>query len=155
MKSTSWLLALALLLGCPPANDDDSGVEPPAQDDDDDDSTPVDVLDPVWSELHPELNYRCACHRTSEGSEGDLGGMEDADLIYARLVGAPSHDLPDMNRVEPGQPARSYLWLKVNDAHLAAGGRGDRMPPTGPGLSDELKGVILAWIELGAVQDES
>lgn len=149
----AWLLAL-LLFGCPSGDDDDTSVD--VGDDrpwwtprDDDDATPEPPLEPTWTSLHPELIYRCTCHKTNEGGDGGFTGLEDPTLGYASLVGYPSEDLPSMARVEPGDPDRSYAWLKIEGTHLAAGGLGDSMPPTGH-LPDEPRAVIREWIELGA-----
>ncbi len=145
-------ILLALLVGCPPADDDDSASDPVVNDDDDD-ATEAPALEPTWTSLHPEFVYRCTCHKTSEGGEGNLTGFENADLAWAVLVGVPSVDLPTFFCDDTAATESSYSWLKIQDTHLAAGGLGDRMPPTGPGLSDELKGVIREWIELGALND--
>ncbi len=150
---TLLFLALALrVAGCAPPDDDDSAGEPPTAAADDDD-TPDDVLDPTWSELHPLLLFRCTCHRTNEGGDGGLTGLESKDTGYANLVGHPSEDVPGLARIEPFDPAASYVWGKVTSTHLGMGGAGRRMPPTGPALPTAQLEVLRTWIELGAPDD--
>jgi hypothetical protein len=153
MSRLALLILASALVGCPSADDDDTAAPEPTPADDDDDATEEPPLEPTWTDVHPELEYRCTCHKTNEGGEGGMTGLENADLAYLLLVNQPSEDLPDMDRVEPGDPEASYLWLKVLDTHLAAGGRGDRMPPTGPGLQDRHLDLIREWIERGALND--
>jgi len=81
-----------------------------------------------------------ACHALGEadthlrlGSGGDL-------------LNVPSFERPEMPRVRPGDPARSYLYLKV----LGDGGiDGGRMPLDGP-YDPRLAPLIASWIEAGA-----
>ncbi len=152
-RSASALLAIALL-GCPvepPANDDDDAI-------DDDDSSPDDDDDdtgllPTWPSLQPMLSFRCACHRTAEGGDGGLIGIEDLALGHANLVDEPSDDVPGMDRIEPGDPERSYLLLKVLDTHRSVGGAGRRMPPTGVALREDQVDAIRTWILDGALAE--
>ena len=119
--------------------------------DDDDVADDDDVeYEPVWSSLFPLLNYRCSCHRANEGGRGGFVGMEDQDTAYDALVGQPSNDLPDLNRIEPFAPDDSYAWLKIRGEHRAAGGEGSRMPPTGNPLPEDQQVIVRAWIEAGA-----
>lgn len=74
------------------------------------------------------------------------GGMHLPDR-RANLVDVPSTERPDLVRVRPGDPDRSYLWLKV----AGDGGiEGGRMPlDLGP-LSAEDRETLRAWIAAGA-----
>jgi hypothetical protein len=81
-----------------------------------------------------------ACHALGEADThlrlGDAGD----------LVNVPSFERPGMLRVRPGDPARSYLYLKV----LGDGGiDGGRMPLDGP-YDPRLAPFIASWIEAGA-----
>ncbi len=149
------IATLALLAAaCPPLDDDDSTApESPIGDDDDavddDDAT----LEPTWESLHPLFLFRCACHRTNEGGDGGLTGMESVELAYVNLVGRPSDDVPGLDRVDPGRPDSSYALLKILDQHRSVGGPGDRMPPTGVALREDQVAVIREWIEDGAPLD--
>jgi hypothetical protein len=101
------------------------------------------------AEVWPILSMKCSCHLAdpNDGLNGELSfPMATA---YADLVGAPSIDVPAMNLVEPGDPSQSYLFLKLEDTHLAAGGSGVKMPIGAP-LSDGEIATIEAWIVAGA-----
>jgi hypothetical protein len=62
------------------------------------------------------------------------------------LVDIPSTERPELYRVAPGDPARSYLYLKV----LGDGGiEGGSMPLGGP-ADPKLAALLADWIEAGA-----
>lgn len=66
---------------------------------------------------------------------------------YASIVGVPSTQVPSLNRIEPGDPEASYLYLKLNDRQEEVGGEGTRMPPKlflSPPELDEFRDWILA-----------
>jgi hypothetical protein len=90
------------------------------------------------------------CHSGSS----PLGGL---DLVeghaYGNIVNVPAGELSSMDRVEPGDADKSYLYLKVIGAHLEAGGSGDQMPQGGPYLDATLKELIAGWINTGASED--
>lgn len=81
-----------------------------------------------------------ACHALGEADTHlRLGAGGD-------LVGVPSFERPELLRVAPGDPTRSYLYLKV----LGDGGfDGGRMPLDGP-YDGRLAPFIASWIEAGA-----
>ena len=70
---------------------------------------------------------------------------------YNDLVGMVSTDVAGMNRVEPGDPANSYLWHKLVDTHLGVGGSGTQMPKLAPQLSQIKLDTIEQWILDGAL----
>ena len=72
----------------------------------------------------------------------------EGSSTWASLVSVPSAGIPGMNRVEPGEPAASYLWLKLTDQHLEAGGDGWMMPYFR--LPGQDLDIIRSWIEQGA-----
>ena len=81
-----------------------------------------------------------ACHALGESGTYLKLGM-DGDL-----VGVPSTERPSLSRVAPGDPRRSYLYLKV----LGDGGiDGGRMPLDGP-FDPRLAPFVARWIEAGA-----
>ncbi len=98
-------------------------------------------------EIVPLLEARCvACHLTGQ----ELGGMAlHAKAAYTSLVGVSSRQ-SGLNRVEPGEPGKSYLYLKLLDQHLPAGGDGEPMPlgawPLAPAEID----LVRRWIAEGA-----
>ncbi len=67
-----------------------------------------------------------------------------------QIIGSPSTGLPTMMLVEPGDPDRSYLFLKITDQHLQAGGSGRRCPIGQPPLPQNELDLIRRWIESGA-----
>lgn len=75
----------------------------------------------------------------------------DLDLspgaAYQQLVRVPSSQRPAISRVEPGQPERSYLVIKL------VGGRemtGRRMPRNQPARPDHEIERVRVWIAEGA-----
>jgi len=52
--------------------------------------------------------------------------------------------------VEPFDPAKSYLYLKITGCDPALGCFGDRMPRSPAGLNDADLSSIRQWIEQGA-----
>ena len=80
------------------------------------------------------------CHSTGAGGTYLTLGA-DGDV-----VDVPSSENPTMLRVRPGDPARSYLYVKLLDAGDYDGGR---MPPGGP-YDPRLPPFIASWIEAGA-----
>lgn len=119
------------------------------------------------------LTVRCAqarCH-------GPVPAYELLELTADRcdltrpLLDVPACEYDLMDRVEPGQPERSWLWLKLTAPHderyqlqfepddawspsrdprCAEAGFGTRMPPPGFPLSDAERETIRAWILAGA-----
>ena len=65
------------------------------------------------------------------------------DNYYQNLVNQPSLEVPDMKRVEPGHPEKSYLIQKIKGTE---GIIGLQMPMTGDKLTDEEVGKIEQWI---------
>lgn len=97
----------------------------------------------------PILNAHCvACHLTGQ----EQGGIAlHARAAREHLVGVASQQSA-LLRVEPGDPAKSYLLHKLNDTHLEAGGEGEPMPMGGRLEPDQIA-VISRWIEQGAGAD--
>lgn len=77
-----------------------------------------------------------------------LGGvnLRPDDGLADRLRMGGSAGLP---LIAPGDPAGSYLWLKVLGTHADAGGGGEQMPPSTP-LSAAERALVKTWIEEGA-----
>lgn len=104
-----------------------------------------------WEGVFALISFRCGCHDAVQ-REGGMWDLTDEESAYDVLVGTPSIDLPGMSRVEPGVPDSSYMLLKIEDRHIAAGGLGSRMPPTGFALPNDDKEMIREWIEDGATR---
>lgn len=90
--------------------------------------------------VKPLLNQRCAsCHNVSKKS-GDL----DVTNYTALMSGGGSGE-----SIAAGDPAGSYLFQLVNhDAEPA-------MPPDSPKIPDEEIGILRAWIEQGALENQA
>jgi hypothetical protein len=99
------------------------------------------------AEIVPLLNARCvSCHLTGD----ELGGLAlHPKAAYGNLVGVPSRQSP-LKRVEPGHPEASYLYLKLTDAHLDAGGEGEPMPLGAWPLDEDQLELVRRWIADGA-----
>lgn len=98
----------------------------------------------VWE---PLLAPNCNCH---DSGTGGLKLGEDAAGAYAALVNVTSDELPEMDRVEPGDPAASYMLHKVKGTHLEVGGSGFQMPYAHP-LRPGQQATIEQWIADGAL----
>ena len=66
-----------------------------------------------------------------------------ADQFYSNTVNQPSMEKPDMKRVEPGHPEKSYLVDKIKGVE---GIIGLQMPMTGDKLTDEEIAKVEQWI---------
>ena len=71
-----------------------------------------------------------------------------AGLAYGNLVNKESRAGIDL--IEPGDPAKSYLFIKITNGE---GIQGSRMPRGGPALSEDLIAAVREWIERGAPND--
>lgn len=94
------------------------------------------------AEIQPIFDTWCTCHTMPPGAaELSLApGESYDDLVLVPALGGPQV------RVFPGLPDESYLWLKLTDTHLEAGGSGPRMPLGGPPLPADDLDLIEAWI---------
>jgi uncharacterized protein (TIGR03118 family) len=90
------------------------------------------------------------CHNGSQPAGGALPGSQNlssASASFAALVGVASREQPGVMRVQPGDPANSYLIQKLEGA---AGILGVRMPFGGPYLDQATIDRIKSWIAAGA-----
>lgn len=97
-------------------------------------------------DVEPMLANNCAfsgCHGTSN-TQQDLVLAEGE--AYNNLVDVPSREMPELDRVEPGEPDSSFLLLKLKPNPPAGG----RMPQGGPYFSDEQIETVETWISEGA-----
>jgi hypothetical protein len=105
---------------------------------------------------------RCAgCHGPSQTSPYvglTLGGQVSSKCIVERLKGA-SHDGGQFKLVEPGQPEKSFLYLKASGRAADAGCVSTdpnrpcntaTMPPSGRTMSDDELEILRKWIADGA-----
>ena len=155
MRRSAAILLLAVGCGRPPeARPDDATADTAL-------SGPVDtVVDtggtagtssgpaPTCAEVAAIIDRGCVgCH----GGDAPDGGLDLADL--AATIGAPSAQAA-LPLITPGSPADSYLWRKIDGTHVAAGGSGVPMPPSGFGpLARTDAASIERWIAAGAACD--
>ena len=91
---------------------------------------------------------RCALSGCHGGGAPAEGMSLAADLIAANIIGVTSNEQPDLKRIDPGNPAGSYLLKKVIGTDIV----GSQMPLSGGPLSQEQIDRISAWIQDGAPQ---
>jgi hypothetical protein len=68
---------------------------------------------------------------------------------YVNIVAKPSTEMPQLLRVQSGDPANSYLYRKITGAGIT----GAQMPQGGPYLSDAQSKLVRDWIRRGAPND--
>lgn len=100
----------------------------------------------IWDE-----HCTAACHEA--GGEWALLDLTDGNA-YAALM-AMSAQASDLKFVEPGDVDASYLWHKINNTQMAAGGGGVAMPKARTDgsitmLTPAQLDAVEAWIAGGA-----
>ncbi len=97
-------------------------------------------------QIQPIFDANCViCHQNASAQEGLV--LEDGKA-YAYIVGKPSHEA-NMLLVSPRSAESSYLLRKIDGTHIAAHGRGERMP-LGEQLDPNDIITVRNWIEAGA-----
>jgi hypothetical protein len=110
-----------------------------------------DGLQPTLSSIQANIfDQSCALSNCHAGSNPRQGLDLSAGQAYAHLVGIPSAEQPNLDRIEPNQPEASYLFLKITGNPSIAG---QRMPLGRAPLTAEEISVVRAWIEAGAPND--
>jgi hypothetical protein len=98
-------------------------------------------------EIQPIFTANCSCHSGRFASEGmNLA----AGQAIANIVNVSSREASGVDRIEPGDPQKSYLLHKVLGTQRTVGGSGSRMPLGGKPLSDDQINKIRQWITQGA-----
>ncbi len=96
------------------------------------------------------FNASCAFSGCHGGSSPAQGLNLSAGQSYDMIVNTASAQQPSLDRIEPNDPASSYLYLKIiGDPSIT----GSRMPRGAPALSQELMDLVRDWIERGAPND--
>jgi hypothetical protein len=109
--------------------------------------------EPTFANVQAILDVKCvACH----GSAPDLainGNLQmPMGMAYASIVDVPSPTVA-LDLVEPGDPAASYLYLKLTgEFSTVAGSTGMQMPIAGMLTPAELT-LIEEWITMGAPEN--
>jgi len=124
------------------SGDDDDSVG------DDDDSTSAPTFSEVYSTI---LSMRCSCHNGSAHSTGFFMNADET-TAYNNLVNVDSFENSGMDRIEPGDPATSYLVHKIEGTASSVGGsNGSQMPLSGGPLDQADIDLIRAWVDGGAL----
>jgi mono/diheme cytochrome c family protein len=98
------------------------------------------------ADIAPLLTQRCVmCHIAGAAQ----GGLDLYTNLWGAIVSVKSTESA-LNLVEPGDPEKSYLFLKLTGAQLAAGGSGEQMPFQGGQLDAGQLELIRSWIAQGA-----
>lgn len=97
-------------------------------------------IEPLWTGHCTE-----GCHPGSDS----MADLRDG-FGWADLVDVPAVELPTMDRVQAGDPTRSYLMHKLDGTHIREGGMGPPMPPTGVLFGESERERVRRWILQGA-----
>ena len=100
----------------------------------------------VQSEIFTPTCASIGCH-DNIGQQSQL--VLVASRAYANTVGVNSVEMPQLQRVAPGDPGNSYLYRKITGAGIT----GERMPLQMPPLSDDKIRLVRDWIRRGAPND--
>ena len=95
----------------------------------------------------------CSCHLAAPAAfNGDLS-LQLADA-YTNIVGVKSGQATTTDLIAPGDPTRSYLYLKLTGAQATVPGGGDGdMPDELPPLPADKLTLMEDWILAGALDD--
>jgi len=111
----------------------------------------------TWEAIQNTIFVRHDCANDLCHGSAKQGGLDlRPDVAYANMIQVPSTEVPSLNRIEPGDERRSYLWLKLL-AKTAPEKLPDNLPPgvqiagspmpnnTSTLSTDELE-VLRQWI---------
>jgi hypothetical protein len=99
----------------------------------------------IQAQIFTPTCAKAGCHASSSAQ---AGLVLEAGQAYGNLVGRSSSQRSDFARVQPGDPERSYMILKLQGDPTITG---LRMPQDGPPyLTSEQIDGIAAWIRAGA-----
>ena len=140
MRSTLIVTALCLLTACgelkTPTSPDGGGdpIDPSA------------TFTRVQNEVFTPTCAVIGCHDPLGQSSQMVLTQGQA---YGQIVNRPSVEMTSLMRVQPNDPASSYLYRKITGAGIT----GERMPLGGPPLSAAQIDLVRNWIRRGAPND--
>ena len=111
------------------------------------------------TDIHPEFLRSCGlfvCHGSRQGYNQGIYLGQDLALTYAAMVNVPADQLREMNYVTPGDPAKSYLMVKLDGLQCTMhdrcvdGNCGEPMPNGLSQLPLTKRDTIRRWIAQGA-----
>lgn len=129
------------------AGNDDDYVPPGGDDGDGGDGGGTDTLQPTLASIQDNV-FTPVCTQCHAGAAAPQGLRLEEGMSYAMLVNVASVEVPELLRVDPGNPDDSYIIHKLEGTNAV----GERMPLGGPYLSQETIDVIRQWITDGAAQ---
>ncbi len=109
----------------------------------------------LTADVQPIFSANCAFSGCHGGATPQLGQNLSVGNAFSSVVNVPSMQVPALNRITPGDPARSYLLHKIRGTFglPSVGGTGGRMPLGGASLPDDEINVIRAWVQTGALNN--
>lgn len=144
MRSSRTFLLMVFLIGTAgcgelktPTQPDLGGGLPP---------DPTATFTRVQNEIFSPTCAQLACHDPL-GQQSQM--VLSSGRAYANIVGVSSIEMPQLRRIEPNDPANSYLYRKITGAGIT----GDRMPLNQSPLTDAQISLVRDWIRRGAPND--
>ncbi len=134
------LLAMSACGGGGGGGGGDTTNDPPPDNNNDDDT-----IEPTLASIQENV-FTPICTACHAGSSAPQGLRLEAGASYAMLVDVASVEVPELMRVDPGNPDGSYIIHKLEGSQAV----GDRMPQGGPYLSQATIDAIRQWITDGA-----
>jgi hypothetical protein len=102
----------------------------------------------IQAEIFTPNCAKSGCHDAATASGGQV---LEAGRAYGEIVNRPSTERSTLDRIEPGDPERSYMVKKLRGDPDITGGR---MPLDRPGgLPQEQIDGLIAWVRAGAPND--
>jgi len=118
---------------------------------------PGDVMGPPAGATLSEVQqavFTPSCALESLGCHAGPAPARGMDLsdghAFAAVVGVPSVEIPSFVRVDPGNAADSYLYMKITGDPRRSG---SAMPLVGGPLDTAKIELVRSWIDAGAHED--
>jgi hypothetical protein len=105
------------------------------------------------TDVQPIFSANCAFSGCHAGPTPQAGQNLTQGNAYTSIVNVPSTEVPSMDRIEPGDPSRSYLVHKIRGTFAEVGGTGDQMPLGLGELQANEIDIIRAWVQAGALNN--
>ena len=102
----------------------------------------------TFHDVYTKVLSSCASGYCHGGVAGGWSVIENEDATYNQLVGPKSTQCSGLDRVAPGEPEKSALYLKARGG-FGSVCKGKAMPPDGKLTAEQLD-VLRAWIAAGA-----
>jgi hypothetical protein len=107
-------------------------------------------LEATFSSIQANV-FTPICTSCHAGASAPLGLRLDAAISYALLVGVPSVEVPQLQRVAPNDPDNSYLIQKLEGTAAV----GAQMPLGRPAVPQSTIDFIRQWITDGALPSQN